>query len=184
MRLPRCRRISIEVDPAPFLRRGWREIEQLVTYERAPTSHVPVWSSHVRRWPYWQAPTIKAMAALSFSDDRLHRDPKVLDDDADKFKAECVEKAHQKRWPILRYDDLGFLIMRPGHDASIIDLMAVLPDARGRGIGTAMVAAFLYFSQAFPLCRAGTQTHNVGAVRMYESLGFREVKRERTFHRP
>lgn len=185
MRLPKCKRIDIDADPEPWLRHGWREIEQLVTYERPPASDGYVLDVRLRE--HWEQPTIKAIAGISFSEDRLHRDPKVLDDDADKFKVQCVEKAFQKRWPILTLGQpmtLGFLIMRPGHNANIIDLMAVLPAARGHGLGTSLVSTFLYFSDVdWARCRASTQAHNLAACRMYKSLGFREVKRERTFHK-
>lgn len=189
MQLPRCKRIDVDEDPGPLFSRGWREIEQLVTYERPPASdgYVP----GVRNMEYWEGPAIRGIASISFSDDRLHRDPQVDDDLADRFKVECVEKALAYRalsgesW-ILTYGQpltLGFLIFRPDKNVSVLDLMAVLPAERCKGIGTWLVASFLYASQEFRVCRAGTQVHNVGACHLYESLGFREVKRERTFHK-
>lgn len=186
MRLPKCKRIDIDADPEPWLRHGWREIEQLVTYERPPA--IDGFVEGVRLQEHWEQPVIRAIAGVSFSEDRLHRDPKVLDDDADKFKVQCVEEAHQKRWPVLTVGQpmtLGFLIMRPEKDANVIDLLAVLPDARGHGIGASLVSSFLYVSGFwldFGRCRAGTQAHNVAACRIYKRLGFYEAKRERTFH--
>jgi len=56
----------------------------------------------------------------------------------------------------------------------VIDLVAVAPDAQGRGVGTALVTAFV--REASPnsdVLRVGTQIANVPSLRLYTRLGFR-----------
>lgn len=184
MRLPRCRRINVGDDPAPLLARGWREIEQLVTYEREPVELNDIPSVEVA--DLWHYSVIRSMAFVGFSEDRLHKDPEVSDDDADRFKLECVDRAIKDKLPILISGEptpLGFLIFRPEKKVSTLEMMTVVPGARRNGAGKRLVAGWLSASRGSDICRAGTQAHNEAACRMYESLGFHEVKRERTFHR-
>ena len=68
------------------------------------------------------------------------------------------------------------------HQVHVVDL-ALLPQARGRGIGTTLLTAVLDEAAAtgrsVSLC---VEVHNRGAARLYERLGFREVE-ERGIHR-
>lgn len=187
MPLPKCKRIDVDDRraAAALLDDGWREIEKLVTYERHPVRIDPVLG--VRPVEDWERRAILGLAAGSFSEDRLHKDPEIDDDEADRFKVECVERAFEEKLPILTYGwptTFAFLIYRLGKKVSTIDLIAVHPDARRQGIAKKLIASFLSESVGSAVCRAGTQAHNTPSVKMYLSLGFREVRRERTFHKP
>ena len=172
MRLPQCKRIPIDHDPSFFLEHGWREIEEFVTYEREAE---PLDHEFVSVTNFWE-PFI-----FPFSESRLHRDPEIPDSVADEFKRKCIERASRKKWPLLKYGNMGFLIVRPEHDAARVDLIGVMPGCQRQGVGKNLVKAFVSLSSG--TCRAGTQGHNEAACKLYESVGFREVKRERTLHK-
>ena len=171
MRLPRCKRTDNDEVAAGLLRQGWREIEEFVTYEREAESLDHEFVSVTNFWEPFVFP---------FTESRLHRDPEVPDSVADDFKRKCIERASKRKWPLLTHGNMGFLIVRPEEDAMAIDLLGVFPGCRRQGVGSNLVKAFV--SQSAGTCRAGTQGHNP-ACQLYESLGFREVKRERTFHK-
>lgn len=58
------------------------------------------------------------------------------------------------------------------------------PDARGRGIGTAMMAAMTRWGvRTHGLVHYGVWSDNAGALRIYERLGYRQAAHLQNFHR-
>jgi ribosomal protein S18 acetylase RimI-like enzyme len=77
---------------------------------------------------------------------------------------------------------VGFVILTRGEagDAERIFLIAVAPEARGRGVGKALINTAVRHCRrkGMPLLRVGTQSSNKAAVARYESC---EFSLERTY---
>lgn len=88
-------------------------------------------------------------------------------------------------------EDAGLAICRPSEsgdpDSGWVSTLGVLPPFRGRGLGTALLQhAFSEFHRR-GLARAGlgVDAENVsGAVRLYERVGMRVVRKQDTWERP
>ena len=79
----------------------------------------------------------------------------------------------------------GFVIARCAADEWEIENVVVAAEHRRRGIGAALVGRLL--EEAGRACTAMVQLEvresNVAALRLYESLGFKEVGRRRAYYR-
>jgi ribosomal protein S18 acetylase RimI-like enzyme len=67
----------------------------------------------------------------------------------------------------------GFLAVALSGEAAVIDLVGVAPHMQSRGLGSALVQAFVsrWRSKAQVL-RVGTQIANVASLRLYQRCGF------------
>lgn len=126
------------------------------------------------------------IARSAFRFDRFHLDPDVPDEVADRIKHDWVANALAGN----RGDHVlvaeregevaGFLAVVMRSDTAVIDLTAVHPDHRGRGVGRALAARFLAGAER---AEVGTQAANAIATRFYEGLGFRAVRSTYDLHR-
>ncbi len=73
----------------------------------------------------------------------------------------------------------------PGRETIAIGLFAVAEHARGRSLGSRLLAAFLAAANERRVATATvvTQGANVGALRIYHAAGFRPIRSELWFHR-
>jgi dTDP-4-amino-4,6-dideoxy-D-galactose acyltransferase len=81
---------------------------------------------------------------------------------------------------------LGYLsVGNTDRDEGRIGLVAVTPEARGRGVGRQLVQHALAWLQlrGVKRVRVATQGTNVSALRLYESCGFRAAEVKFWFHR-
>ena len=81
---------------------------------------------------------------------------------------------------------LGYLsVTESDADTSRIGLLAVSPEARGRGLARQLVQTALAWSQSRGMTkvRVATQGTNVPALRLYESCGFKVIDVKIWFHR-
>ncbi|QLI76487.1 GNAT family N-acetyltransferase [Bacillus pumilus] len=60
-------------------------------------------------------------------------------------------------------------------DELVLDLLAIRPDAQGKGLGKKLVIAMVKasYERGHRFMSAGTQMHNTTAIQLYEKLGFR-----------
>jgi ribosomal protein S18 acetylase RimI-like enzyme len=125
------------------------------------------------------------IARSAFSFDRFHLDPDVPDAVADRIKHDWVENAlagNRGDHVLVAVRDgevAGFLAVVVEDGTSIVDLTAVHPDHRGRGVGRALAARFLADAAR---AEVGTQAANTNATRFYEGLGFRAVRATYDMH--
>lgn len=171
---------------------GWREIEVLETYEGEYAVPASGFSGISKILAADDANTIEKIAALAkdnFIHDRHHTDPEVSKEAADNFKAEWVRNAcrqggkrHCFYTTNARDEVEGFLICTKVGRKLVIDLIAVKQEVRQWGIAGMLIndASARTLSEEI---RAGTQSTNTAAKRLYESLGMSIVQRERTFHK-
>jgi ribosomal protein S18 acetylase RimI-like enzyme len=124
------------------------------------------------------------IAGSCFRYSRFHQDPRIGREAADRVKRawaqNCLDGRRGEEVLVARLagKPTGFLavLIAPadGGAAAIIDLVGVGVQDQGRGVGAALVAAFVtrWGPRAASL-RVGTQAANVASVRLYERCGFR-----------
>lgn len=124
-----------------------------------------------------EAAAVLAIAGSAFRYSRFHLDPLVGLDLAHHVKREWIAN-YVKRVrgePLLVARDkgriVGFLAPILAHGTAVIDLVAVATDASGRGVGSALCAAFAQRYRGIPRI-VGTQIANVPSIRLYTKLGF------------
>lgn len=126
---------------------------------------------------------VRALAGNAFRFSRFHLDPAIPEALAHRVKAEWAGnwfRGARGDGMIVGEDDgrlAGFLQLLWRGDRLVIDLVAVDPASRGRGLARAMIgfAAERGSGDARrPTAMiVGTQAANISSVRLYESLGFR-----------
>lgn len=123
---------------------------------------------------------IRDIAKVSFVWDRYHQDPHIPRDQADSlhgmwaFNA-CSGRADQTLVSREAQKVTGFATLKihPEEKEGRIDLLAVHPNHRGKGIGAALVQGCLsWCSSKADRVRVGTQAVNIPALRLYLSSGF------------
>jgi ribosomal protein S18 acetylase RimI-like enzyme len=132
---------------------------------------------------------VAAIGAEAFATSRFHLDPAMPPGAADRIKREwarnCAAGARGAGTLVVLRDGVpaGFLAVLADGPARVIDLVAVGAAHRGRGLGRALVAAFIArFGPAADELRVGTQAANVASLRLYESMGFRVASTAYALH--
>jgi ribosomal protein S18 acetylase RimI-like enzyme len=131
---------------------------------------------------------VMALAARSFCYSRLHLDPAIPRDIADRSRAEWAGNFFTGR----RGDHMivaeasgglaGFAqLLGPRDHIVTIDLIGVAAPLRRRGIAAALIAAAGKIAGAQTL-RVGTQIANTASLLLYETLGFRVVETYYVLH--
>ena len=134
------------------------------------------------------------LAEHGFRYSRFHLDPGLARETANRVKREWIKSYTLKR----RGDALlvaraegrvaGFLAALrstvKGQRCAVIDLVAVASAFQGKGVGRALMQAFVqrYRSDVAQL-RVGTQAANIPAMRLYERAGFLMDASEFVLHR-
>jgi ribosomal protein S18 acetylase RimI-like enzyme len=140
-----------------------------------------------------QLPAIPAIAARCFSWSRFHQDPQISASLANEIKRLWMESyLSGTRGAALYAADLegqvaGFLGVVEtnvhGRRIAAIDLMGVDLPHQGRGIGSALVRAFIAdWRVRVSELRVGTQAANLRSIALYESQGFRMVESSFVLH--
>jgi ribosomal protein S18 acetylase RimI-like enzyme len=129
------------------------------------------------------------LAARAFRTSRFHLDPDVPDELAARIKhdwaAAYLEGTRGEGALVVEIDGAtaGFLGVVAGEGIRVIDLIAVSPDAQGRGAGRALVRRFCEDAHGRSEAVAvGTQTANERAIRFYERLGFETARTAYDLH--
>lgn len=83
------------------------------------------------------------------------------------------------RFARLGHDRVGYLFVRETTSGGYIESIGVLPDARGNGIGTALLISALEYlvERGHQRCELTVDEGNSAALKMYARLGFDEVCR-------
>lgn len=188
MLFTKCVRVDFNdfVSAAGLLQKGFREVEELVTWIRSPAHFSYEGVRKARLKDVWRCMLI---AKDSFTDDRRHHDGKYPDWLADLSKMWAVGKAFVNTdytvFVANRLGVVGFLSAFRENSGVRIDLIAVDPLFRRMGAAENLIAMAMDHcaKQECPYILAGTQAHNTPSCKLYESLGFVIGKRQRTFHK-
>ena len=134
-----------------------------------------------------EAEAVLDIAGSAFRYSRFHLDPQVDLALANHIKREWIRNY------VLRKRGDGLLVARQGgrpcgflaplvsHGTAVIDLIAVATDAHGRGVGSALTAAFANRYRGMPRL-VGTQVANVPSIRLYTKLGFALARSQYVLH--
>lgn len=182
---------------------GFRHVGTLVTLEgpgpdRARLDRARLdraWSD--RAWPgrlrdaaAADADAVEAIARAAFRFDRWHADPRIPAAAADAYKAQWARNDVTGRADAVllavaedgTVQGFNALLCRP--PAMVIDLLAVAPAHRGRGVGRRLMAGAFAAARrtGIETVRVGTQAANQGSIRLYRAVGLKEVARAETWH--
>ena len=133
------------------------------------------------------------VAGAAFRWTRFHLDPGIADADADRIKREwvrnCLAGMRGIGVQVALVDGVvaGFLATLAARwqerESRVIDLVAVHPEHQGRGVGGALVDAFIReHGPAAEVLVVGTQAANIGSLALYESRGFRVAQTQYVLH--
>ena len=126
------------------------------------------------------------IAAQAFRLSRFHLDPDVPDEVAVGIKRDWAQayldgtRGEGALVAELHGRVVGFLGVVASGDVRVIDLIAVSPEAQGRGAGRALVSR-LCSDWSGPV-EVGTQTANERGIRFYERLGFETARTAYDLH--
>ncbi len=194
--LPRPSFVDVKLPvetPGPVLamlrERGFEVIDTAVTLERTLFAS-PVTMPRVREARPADEEAVVRLAADALTTSRFHRDamiPCELAVDVKRAWARAFFAGTRGDVMIVAESMAGgvdgFLLALAAHDgAMVIDLVAVVREARRRGVARAMThAAQSNFPDAMKL-RVGTQGSNRDSLAAYERMGFHVVRTELVLH--
>lgn len=122
-----------------------------------------------------------AIARSSHRDSRFYFDPHFPEDRCDALYSTWIEKScGDPAVTVLVAEDAGrptgYVSCHPrGEQTGVIGLFGIADNARGRGLGTALLAAALswFVEQGVAEVSVVTQARNVAAQRLYQHVGFK-----------
>ncbi|MSP61805.1 MAG: GNAT family N-acetyltransferase [Myxococcales bacterium] len=169
---------------------GFRAMDVVVELQREAggESAVPVGQAIDPAHPD-DLPALEALSATAFERSRYFADPALPREASEELhrrwiandcrgRAAVVLVARDGRAPI------GYIACLLRDDNGVIDLIAVQPEARGRQVGRALCAAALdWFRTRCRKIVVRTQIHNLRAIAMYQTFGFRIAAAQMTLHR-
>jgi 2-amino-4-hydroxy-6-hydroxymethyldihydropteridine diphosphokinase len=157
---------------------GMRVVNASVTLGRGPAAIGPE-PDTVRPLDPGADGALLDVAQRSFTQTRFHLDPGTPDAVANRIKRDWVESyllgTRGEEMLVAEADGkpVGFLAVIRRGTTRVIDLIAVDPDHRDKGLGRDLVARFMSDSEATAeRVQVGTQAANVRAIRFYERLGY------------
>lgn len=166
---------------------GFHLIDTNVTFERAAAGLAPV-PGNTRSARLTDRDMVIDLAASSFAYSRLHLDPAIPREAADRSRAEWAGNffAGSRGDHMLVAESGGALagfvqLLGPRDGVVTIDLIGVATKFRRRGIAGTLIAAVAGIAGIQTL-RVGTQIANTPSLRLYEGLGFRIVASHYVLH--
>jgi ribosomal protein S18 acetylase RimI-like enzyme len=157
-------------------RAGMRVVDVNVTLRRAAAPG-PEPAGEVRDGTEADRGAVLDIAERDYTVSRFHMDPEVPDEKARLVKRDWADGFFRGT----RGDRLlvapaegpvaGFHLILDGERARTVDLIAVRGEARGRGLGTALLGELIAMRPERDVV-VGTQAANRGSLRLYGRLGF------------
>jgi ribosomal protein S18 acetylase RimI-like enzyme len=185
---------STEIDSVRRLgQAGMYVVDVNVVFELRGSPPVTSTEADVRAYRDGDHDAVLAVAESAYEYSRFHLDPLFPAALANRIKREwCANYIRQQRGDRLFVAAMGGAVVGflaalktggPSNEAAVIDLVGVSRDCRRRGVGAALVQAFVdhYHSPSRAL-QVGTQVANTGSIRLYERLGFSLVKSQYVLH--
>jgi GNAT superfamily N-acetyltransferase len=168
-------------------RLGFTVVDTNVTFELTREVAVTAEGVEVGELAAGEAEAVLDIAGSAFRYSRFHLDPQVDAALAHHIKREWIQNyVLRKRGDALlvaRHGGrpVGFLASIVAHGTAVIDLVAVATDAHGKGVGSALTAAFARRYAGMPRL-VGTQVANVPSIRLYTKLGFALASSQYVLH--
>jgi ribosomal protein S18 acetylase RimI-like enzyme len=166
---------------------GFRVLDQILGFRRpsgvlTPSRQAQV---HVRKAQLSDEAAVADLSAKSFTRSRFHNDPLLTKEQCRRvyheWGARSVQgQAAQGVWIAeIDHQPVGFITLKiqEEHEGrfGVIDLIGVLPEFCGRGIGQALVTRGLEWcsDQGIPQVVVQTQADNLAAIQLYVGMGFK-----------
>jgi ribosomal protein S18 acetylase RimI-like enzyme len=168
---------------------GFRQVDTQVTLERGANPAPTAPRVEVRRAEGRDRAAVLDIAGSCFRFSRFHQDPRIGLQAAHAVKrawaANCLDGKRGEE-VLVALDETrpaGFLAVLLAPDVAVIDLIGVAAGSQRRGIGAALVDAFVmrWRGRAVRL-RVGTQAANAPSIALYERCGFRRTGATRVLH--
>lgn len=200
------RHVTVRVDAADdeavhaLETRGFLNVDALITLAASAAALPPlrpVAGLAVRQAAREECAAIGDIAAAAFRHGRFHADPSIPLERARAvyryWTINCCEGTAAEAVLLAVVDGApaGFIACRTSSDVTpagpvrtgTIVLIAVADAARGRGVGTALIAAAggWFRERDATTVEVGTQLKNLPASRLYERCGFRQIAASLTF---
>jgi ribosomal protein S18 acetylase RimI-like enzyme len=168
---------------------GFRLVDTNVTLEMDAAPLASVDSVAARPAQDGDADAVEQIARSSFEVSRFHLDPLLPAELANEIKAQWAanfflgQRGDFMVVAEVEGEVVGFLQLLTGPESVlVIDLIAVAPKFRGRGLATAMIRYAARECAAPARIRVGTQVANVGSLGLYQRLGFQITASAYVFH--
>lgn len=168
-----------------FLKSGFKIVDVNVTLTRKPEilKGLNLAAYTIRDATSIECEVVSAIAEISFTNSRFHKDPHIPTSVANLIKRKWVENYFKgERGDSIIVADkggkpVGFLAIAKmsidNQTVMIIDLIGVHPGFQGSGAGKQMVNHFITNSVGrCDLLRVGTQLINIPSIHLYEKAGF------------
>jgi ribosomal protein S18 acetylase RimI-like enzyme len=166
---------------------GFHLVDTNVTFERAAAGLAPA-PGKTRPARPGDREAVMALAAASFAYSRLHLDPVIPREVADRSRAEWAGNffsgSRGDHMIVAESDGTvsGFAqLLGPRDGITTIDLIGVAAKFRRRGIAGALIAASAGIAGTRTL-RVGTQIANTPSLRLYQACGFGVVASHYVLH--
>lgn len=173
------------------------------TSASVPTRELAIGSLRVAVRPFEPSDVarLQYIARSAFRHDHFHSDPRIPPAAADEVYVRWVKNSCQGRADAVLVAEepgnpdgvSGFITCRVDQTVSaaagiphgVIELVAVSPEAQGKGIGVALVVGSLewFARHGVRSIEVGTQSRNIQAMRLYQRCGFKCVAFSYTFHK-
>jgi GNAT superfamily N-acetyltransferase len=158
---------------------GFNIVDTLVTLQYREPVSATAHPAQIRVAAPEDRVAVGDIAAGCFRYSRFHQDLQIGAEAANRVKRRwaenCVVGARGKEVLVASSagKTAGFLAVTLSGEAALIDLIGVEPRMQGKGIGSALVRAFVsrWRSKAKVL-RVGTQISNMPSLRLYQRCGF------------
>jgi ribosomal protein S18 acetylase RimI-like enzyme len=168
---------------------GFRQVDTQVTLERAADPAPAAPRLEVRRAAPRDRDAVLGIAGSCFRFSRFHQDARIGLEAAHAIKrawaANCLDGKRGEEVLVAVHDGqpAGFLAVLLAPDAAVIDLIGVDTGSQRRGIGAALVDAFIArWRGRTARLRVGTQEVNAPSIALYQRCGFRRVGATRVLH--
>ena len=169
------------------IRNGFRPVDVRVTLRTRVAAPAPApGPSGARDAREGDLPELRTLARSSFRDSRFFVDGKFAAAKAEDLFQIWVERDLESGSVVVSEHAgqvAGFATARVDEGEGVIGLVSVLPASRGRGVGRMVVSALIEkLAGRVERARVVTQARNVGAIGLYEGLGFRTASLETWLH--
>jgi dTDP-4-amino-4,6-dideoxy-D-galactose acyltransferase len=184
-----CLYLLVDADHAAGLRAaaacGFRAVDVRLDFERSAEPEPAAPASAVRRGIPDDLRALAPLARGAFTRSRFFADGRFDPERCAAMFELWLAKGLDGLLPgFVLVDDAvrGFVVASAADGGGRIDLIAVAPEARGAGVGPALVEAAVRELGATPV-RVATQGSAIGAQRLYQRCGFRTAAAGVWLHR-
>ncbi len=159
-------------------------VETSVIYQKQP-SRVEAIDPRLREAQPADCKSVNQIANYSFLFSRFHADPGFEPTMGNRIKEAWAgnffegKRGHRMLVAEESKRLAGFILLLEKTDATVVDLIAVDPAFRGRGLGRALLLAAERKGRRIV---AGTQQSNLPSCQMYLKCGYTVLKKEWVFH--